>query len=220
MPFPLNAVRLLTNFSMGQSNTAISLPQTLSSFGLALPLTTNQYVFSMKEFHYTDKNGNSLGPVSLNDLRKFRSQGTIDDSTWVFEVGTADWVALSTIVLSPPMAKSISTRAVSEKPRTTKSFNHQAATASILTPVAAILLNLLGNAALASMDSASRATGARIIGIFAGLIMLSGILFGIIGLCGIPKYGKKGLLGKSIAGIAIPLVFIVLAIPALMRLSN
>lgn len=174
----------------------------------------------MKEFHYTDKSGNSLGPVSLNDLRKLRNQGAIDDSTWVFEVGKTDWVALSTIVLSPPMAKSISIPAVPEKPSTTKSLNHQAATASILAPFAAIILNLLGNASLASLEGASRATGSRLIGIFAGLIMLSGIIFGIIGLCGIPKYGKMGLLGKSIAGIAIPLVFLALAIPAILRVAE
>ena len=73
------------------------------------------------------------------------------------------------------------------------------------------------------MDTEAQATGSTVIGIVSGFIILSGIVFGIIGLCGIPKYGKRGLLSKSIIGIAIPIILILLAIPVILNaieLSN
>ncbi len=50
-----------------------------------------------------------------------------------------------------------------------------------------------------------------------GCAFLLGLALGIAALCGIPKYGTKGILTKAIIGIAVPLLLILLAIPPILR---
>jgi hypothetical protein len=50
-----------------------------------------------------------------------------------------------------------------------------------------------------------------------GLAMLTGVILGIVALFGISKYGTKGILVKSLFGILLPLILVLLSIPVLMR---
>ena len=48
------------------------------------------------------------------------------------------------------------------------------------------------------------------------IIVLLGLICAIIALCGIPRHGKKGILGKTLCGIAIPALLSAIAIPNFM----
>jgi hypothetical protein len=96
-----------------------------------------------------------------------------------------------------------------------KTIFHQAATASIFAPVLSIAINVLSSSGLNQLQGEAKLKMGMIVASFAGFIMILGLICGIIGLCGIPKHGTKGLLWKSVVGIIIPLGLVLLAVPAI-----
>jgi len=44
-----------------------------------------------------------------------------------------------------------------------------------------------------------------------------GVVLGVIALCGIPKYGQKGILVKALFGILVPVLLILVSLPAAMK---
>ena len=94
------------------------------------------------------------------------------------------------------------------------SFYHQAAKASAWAPAIAIVATIATNVGMQGQgfDPNTLRKSAFIVGLATTGIMLIGLISGIIALFGIPKYGKKGILGKALIGILIPLAFVILAI--------
>jgi len=82
-----------------------------------------------------------------------------------------------------------------------KTFAHQAAAGSLLAPLIVILVN----AALhASSQTPQMSRTVVLISGFACLtIIVAGFAMAIVGLCGVKRHGARGLLGKSIAGLLI-----------------
>jgi hypothetical protein len=85
--------------------------------------------------------------------------------------------------------------------RKKSSFASQAATASLIAPILAIVL--IGPAKAGFQDMQDAAMVNVVIDLACALLIIIGILFGILGLVRIPEYGPKGILGKGIAGLAI-----------------
>jgi len=52
-------------------------------------------------YYYVDAQNQAAGPVALTDLQNLRTTGTIQDSTLVVLEGGQDWVAYSTLSLTP-----------------------------------------------------------------------------------------------------------------------
>jgi hypothetical protein len=61
---------------------------------------------SMKEYHYTNENGQPQGPVGLEALKLLATQKTIHPETWVIETGMADWIKYSELKVAAPLAPS------------------------------------------------------------------------------------------------------------------
>jgi len=99
---------------------------------------------------------------------------------------------------------------------TTNSFFHKAATGSLFAVPLSIALNIVSGATTAQLDPEMRRLVSMVVGIFAGVLLLLGLIAGVIALCGIPKYGTKGILWKALVGTVLPLLLVVLAIPAVM----
>jgi hypothetical protein len=95
------------------------------------------------------------------------------------------------------------------------SFFHQAATASAWMPL--VLLGVQFLVILPISSSIGDPFVRQLLGIGMGCAMLLGLVLGIVALCGIPKYGTKGLLVKTILGIAVPVLLILLAIPPILH---
>jgi hypothetical protein len=95
-----------------------------------------------------------------------------------------------------------------------KPFAFQAAQASLLAPAIAFGIGIVVNVGLGGQSS-------PLVGIITGslsiLLIVSGFIFGIIALSGIPRYGKKGILGRGIAGVCINGIIIVLMIISIPR---
>jgi Domain of unknown function (DUF4190)/GYF domain 2 len=67
----------------------------------ARPLTLNNVdsIFSRAmEYYYTDLNGQTKGPASVDQLRALVTTGAIGANCMVVAVGSKDWVPLSTVV--------------------------------------------------------------------------------------------------------------------------
>ncbi len=94
-------------------------------------------------------------------------------------------------------------------PPSKKPFAFQAAQASLIAPAIAFGIGILVNVGLSGQSS-------PLAGIITGsvsiLLILSGFVFGIIALAGVPRYGKKGILGRGIAGVCINGIIIALMI--------
>lgn len=82
------------------------------------------------------------------------------------------------------------------------SFAHQAARGSLLAPVLAILVGIASQSLSASSGPVPGMAHV-ITGAAAALLILAGFVLGIVGLCGMNKYGTRGILGRSIAGLLI-----------------
>ncbi len=98
-----------------------------------------------------------------------------------------------------------------DAPRT--SFHHKAAKYVFWALVLSFGLNLVSrgvfNAAGPEFDVAR-----RVFGVLMGVVFVSVVPAGIIALCGIPKHGRKGLLGPGLTGILLPLLLVGMAVPA------
>ena len=94
-------------------------------------------------------------------------------------------------------------------PPSKKPFAFQAAQASLLAPAIAFGIGIVVNVGLSGQSS-------PLVGIITGsvsiLLIVSGFIFGVIALAGIPRHGKKGIFGRGIAGICINGILIALMI--------
>jgi hypothetical protein len=95
-------------------------------------------------------------------------------------------------------------------PKPPKTFYHQAATYCLLAPFVATGVTIMTN-----VGSSSPTTRLELLvsALFQMIIILSGVVFGIISLFGIRRYGKAGILWKAVAGILIVVLFALAAIP-------
>lgn len=83
---------------------------------------------------------------------------------------------------------------------TKKPFAFQAAHASVLAPLTSIGIGIVVNVGLGSQITPMAKI---IVGSLCTLLISSGFILGICALFGIRRYGRKGILGRAIAGIAI-----------------
>ena len=105
-------------------------------------------------------------------------------------------------------------------PLVKKPFAFQAAQASLLAPAIAFGLGIVVNV---GMGGQLPPLAAIIVGSISIVLILLGFIFGIIGLLGVRRYGKKGILGRSIAGICINGILIalmVISIPMYKRMAE
>ncbi len=102
-------------------------------------------------------------------------------------------------------------------PSTSRPFAFQAAQASLLAPLIAVGVSIVVNVGMANQASPS----AKIItGSLCILLVVLGLVFGIVALFGVRRYGKKGILGRAIAGICINGILVALmavSTPGLMK---
>src|SRR6266516_97196 len=99
---------------------------------------------------------------------------------------------------------------------TKNSIFHQAAMASVFAPLIAIGLTIVSSAGRTNLDPQSQRPVAFMVGIVNSIIILIGLICGVVALFGIRNHGKKGILGKALCGIIIPLLLAGLAIPNFM----
>ena len=97
------------------------------------------------------------------------------------------------------------------KPRNT--FFHHAATYCLLAPFVSIGVGILTTVARAGSPAPTTRLEALVSALFSMFIILSGVIFGIIALFGIKRYGKAGILWKAVAGILIVMFLVLAAIP-------
>lgn len=98
-------------------------------------------------------------------------------------------------------------------PRLRPSVFHRAASASAFTPLLYFGLHFFTLGSLAGAGPETRMAATRIIDAAVLILAAAGIGLGIFALCGIPRHGKKGLLGKALVGILVPLGLLLLIIP-------
>jgi ABC-type molybdate transport system permease subunit len=105
-------------------------------------------------------------------------------------------------------------------PPAKKAFAFQAAQASILAPAIAFCLGIVVNVGMGTQLSP---LAHIIVGSLSIILILLGFIFGIIGLVGVRRHGKKGILGRSIAGVCINGILIalmVISIPMYKRMAE
>ena len=85
---------------------------------------------------------------------------------------------------------------------------HMLANAAIVCLIASLIVNLfVGGAARMALHGGLG-------GVFiAGGLMLLAVVFGMIALCGIPRYGSKCLLWEGLVSVLVPVLLIAFAIP-------
>ena len=105
-------------------------------------------------------------------------------------------------------------------PPSKKPFAFQAAQASLLAPAIAFGIGIVVNVGLSGQSS-------PLVGIITGsvsiLLIVSGFIFGIVALAGVPRCGKKGILGRGIAGVCINgiiIVLMIISIPMYRRMAE
>lgn len=105
-------------------------------------------------------------------------------------------------------------------PLAKKPFAAQAAQASFLAPIIAFGIGILVNIGNAGHTS-------PLVGIITGsvctILILLGFVFAIIALLGIRHHGKKGILGRAIAGLCINgilIAFIIISIPMYKKMAE
>ena len=103
-----------------------------------------------------------------------------------------------------------STQVPPPAPPQTDSRHHTAANYA----VGAIGLSFLLNIAVAPSLRGSPPALSFGFSLFTGAVLVSAIPAGIIGLCGIKKFGRKRLLWKSLVGVLLPVLLTVMALPA------
>ena len=103
-------------------------------------------------------------------------------------------------------------------PPAKKPFAYQAAQASLLAPVISIVTSVIINGG-GSLPPLARG----IAGISCIFLILLGFIFGIMALSGIRRHGKKGILGRAIAGLCINgilIVFMIASIPMYKKMAE
>ena len=98
------------------------------------------------------------------------------------------------------------------------SFPKQAALVSFLAPFVSFGIGIFGQQAAQGNRAA-----VLIIGCVSTLLILAGFVLGVVALFGTRGYGKKGILGRAIAGVCINgflILMMLLAIPRFMRMAQ
>lgn len=93
-------------------------------------------------------------------------------------------------------------------------FARTAAQFCAWSPVIAIVMNVMF-----SGMAKQGGPGSQIFAYIGSLIMLLGIVLGIVALCSIPKYGRKGILIPSTIGLTINIALMALAFFAVQKLK-
>jgi len=97
---------------------------------------------------------------------------------------------------------------------------YKIANASLWCLVGSFAVNIfLGGAARAAMQQGMSGLYFAVTAATSLLFLLS-IVFGAIALCGIPRYGKRRLLWKGLIGVFVPILLIIAAIPAFMKVRQ
>ena len=82
------------------------------------------------------------------------------------------------------------------------------ANAAIVCLIASLVVNLfVGGAARMALHGGMGGV------VIAGALMLLAVIFGMIALCGIPRYGSKCLLWEGLVSVLVPVLLIAFAIP-------
>lgn len=97
---------------------------------------------------------------------------------------------------------------------TSNSIFHKAASICVWSPLIAIIVTMIPQAPAHSRE------GALASAIAAGAVPVAGIVAGLVALCGIRKYGKAGILWKSVVGLLIWVVLAGAAIPAFLAVRE
>lgn len=105
-------------------------------------------------------------------------------------------------------------------PTVKKPFAAQAAQASFLAPIIAFGIGIFVNMGQGGKMS-------PLVGIITGsvctILILLGFIFGILALVGIRRHGKKGILGRAIAGLCINgflIAFMIISIPMYKKMAE
>jgi hypothetical protein len=105
-------------------------------------------------------------------------------------------------------------------PSSKKPFAAQAAQASLLAPLTAVGVSIVVNVGIGNQASPL----AKIItGSLCVLLIVLGLVFGIVALFGVRHHGRKGILGRAIAGVCINGILIALmalSIPGFMKAAE
>ena len=120
----------------------------------------------------------------------------------------------------PPILPAIAPQQRPALPPAKKPFAFQAAQASLLAPAIAFGLGIVVNV---GMGGQLPPLAHIIVGSLSIVLILLGFIFGIVALIGVRRYGKKGILGRSIAGICINGILIalmVISIPMYKRMAE
>lgn len=84
-------------------------------------------------------------------------------------------------------------------------------------PFLVFILQAVSNEALDALPPDTARPLEMVVSLLFGLAILLGILLGVVALFGISRYGTKGILVRALIGILIPVLFILVSIPVLMR---
>jgi hypothetical protein len=98
------------------------------------------------------------------------------------------------------------------------SFARQAALFSLLAPLVSIGVNVVGHQSVQGNQ-----VGMMVLGGTCTLLILAGFVLGIVALIGTRKHGRKGILGRAIAGICINgiiICFMLVAIPSFLKAAE
>ncbi len=98
-----------------------------------------------------------------------------------------------------------------------KSIFHLAATLSVMTPVAFVLLNVLAALVARGMGGVRAQPWLLAEMAFETVIVLFGVGTGVVALLGMPRHGRKGILGKALCGILLACVMWLLTVPGMIK---
>lgn len=94
-------------------------------------------------------------------------------------------------------------------PPAKKPFAFQAAQASLLAPAIAFGIGIIVNVGIGGQST-------PLVGIITGslsiLLIVTGFILGIVALASVPRYGKKGIWGRGVAGVCINGILIALMV--------
>jgi ABC-type molybdate transport system permease subunit len=105
-------------------------------------------------------------------------------------------------------------------PLAKKPFAFQAAQASLLAPLFSVGVGVVVNV---GMGNQATPLAKLITGCLSVLLILSGFILGIVALLGTRRYGKKGIMGRAVAGICINgviIAFMIISIPTYMKAAE
>jgi len=101
------------------------------------------------------------------------------------------------------------------------SFFHYAATLSVWLILPPFVIQFLTASIFQAMDRNLVEVVVRLVSAFLIMgSMLLGVISGIVALCGIPKYGYKGILIKALCGILVPILLILVSLPSAIRAAE